>query len=262
MPASPDGPGGLSRGPVVPGRTRTPGGLPLSAARLLTRSSQIRTGRSVAWDRRYAGRYLRWTGGRHRSMICVPSQLLISMLVIWSSSGSGEAPRRKPKSSITGDSAISSRPPLARITLAPRTSGAARRTRNGGMPAGPRPVQVLMSCPARSGDPPAADVVVVPLQVRVTEILTQPAWSRSAWIAQRTPVDCPANTGGDPADPRVARDTPRGHLAGGPVRARCGAEFNDLTSSPVTPRPDQLRCSGATRSPPSRCATNPPRPSC
>jgi hypothetical protein len=101
------------------------------------------------------------------------------------------------------------------------------------MPAGPRPVQVLMSCPARSGDPPAADVVVVPLQVRVTEILRQPTWSRSAWIAQRTPVDCPANTGGDPADPRVARDTPRGHLAGGPVRACCGAKFTN-------PPPPQL----------------------
>ncbi len=106
------------------------------------------------------------------------------------------------------------------------------------MPAGPRPIHVLMSCPARSGDPPAADVVVVPLQVRVTEMLRQPAWSRSAWIAQRTPADCPANTG-DPADPRAARDTPRGHLAGDPVRACCGAEINDLTSSPVTPRADQ-----------------------
>jgi hypothetical protein len=80
------------------------------------------------------------------------------------------------------------------------TSGAARSSRNAAVP-GARPTQMLTSCPSRGDEPGTLEVVVTPRQVRVTTAVSRPPPSGPARTAQRTPPDCPANTGGDGAAP-------------------------------------------------------------
>ena len=79
--------------------------------------------------------------------------------------------------------------------MAQVTSGAARSSRNAGVPRA-RPTHMLTSCPSRGDEPGTLEVVVTPRQVRVTTAVSRPAPSGSARTAQRTPPDCPANSGG------------------------------------------------------------------